>query len=274
MLNYNILRPLFTERLNEVFNNKQNKMVQTKKGPLVLSSNQVHTTTDYFLFRSIEGNRNKNLMHINRLKKSMAENYLFTVIIVNENYEIIDGQHRFDVISELNLPLHYIVCKGYGLNEVHILNQNSKTWNSDDYLTGYCNLGYKDYLLYKEFQENYGFGHNECMHILCGHSAGGTFIKELFNTGKFKVKNYEAACTIAEKILLIAPYYEGFKRRSFIFAMLNLFKNPNFEYTEFIGKLKLQPTAMTDCTTVESYITLIEEIYNYRRREKVNLRFS
>jgi ParB-like chromosome segregation protein Spo0J len=29
----------------------------------------------------------------------MAENYLFTVIIVNEKYEIIDGQHRFDVIK-------------------------------------------------------------------------------------------------------------------------------------------------------------------------------
>lgn len=27
-------------------------------------SNQVHTTTDYFLFKPIEGNRNKNLLHI------------------------------------------------------------------------------------------------------------------------------------------------------------------------------------------------------------------
>ena len=79
-------------------------------------------------------------MHINRLKKSMADNYLFTVIIVNENYEIIDGQHRFDVIK-IKTPLHYIMCCGYGLNEVHILNQNSKTWNADDYATGYCNLG-------------------------------------------------------------------------------------------------------------------------------------
>ena len=36
-------------------------------------------------------------------------------------------------------------CDGYGLNEVHILNQNSKTWNADDYLAGYCNLGNKNY---------------------------------------------------------------------------------------------------------------------------------
>lgn len=87
-------------------------MNNLKTEPMVKYSNQVHTTTDYFLFKTIEGNRNKNLMHINRLKKSMADNYLFTVIVVNENYEIIDGQHRFDVIKELKLPLHYIMCCG------------------------------------------------------------------------------------------------------------------------------------------------------------------
>ena len=95
------------------------------KEPMV-KDYQVHTTEDYFMFKPIDGNRNKNLLHINRLKKSMAENYLFTVIIVNEKYEIIDGQHRFHVIEELKLPLNYIVCKGYALEEVHILNANSK----------------------------------------------------------------------------------------------------------------------------------------------------
>ena len=236
--------------------------------PLV--TNQVHTTTDYFLFKSIDGNRNKNLLHINRLKKSMFENYLFTVIIVNENYEIIDGQHRFEVIQELKLPLNYIVCKGYGLNEVHILNQNSKTWNSDDYLTGYVNLGYIDYIKYLEFKEIYGFGHTECMSILSGNAKGKI---EIFYTGNFKIKNYFESVKIADRITIISKYYDGYKRRAFIFAMLQLFKNKNFEFTEFLEKLKLQPMALVNCTDITTYVTLIEDIYNYRRREKVNLRF-
>jgi hypothetical protein len=239
--------------------------------PMVKHSNQVHTTTDYFLFKPIEGNRNKNLLHINRLKKSMAETYLFTVIIVNEKYEIIDGQHRFDVIQELKLPLNYIVCNGYGLNEVHILNQNSKTWTSDDYLDGYCKLGYKDYLKYKEFKELYGIGHYECMWLLNGSQLSNP--TQVFFTGDFKIKNYNEACKIIEKIMLVEPYYEEWKRRSFILAMLQLFKNPNFELTEFLQKLKLQPTALSNCSTTNQYVSLIEEIYNYRRREKVNLRY-
>lgn len=232
---------------------------------------QVHTTTDYFMFKPIDGNRNKNLLHINRLKKSMQHNFLFTVITVNENYEIIDGQHRFDVIKELELPLNYIVCKGYGLKEVHVLNQISKTWNADDYLTGYCNLGYKDYLQYKEFKDAYGLGHNETLTILLGqHTHGGI---DVFYKGDFKVKDYDNACARIENILLIAPYYIGYKRRSFIYAMLNLFKNENFLLSEFLKKLKQQPTSLVDCTTMAKYIALIEEIYNYRRREKINLRY-
>ena len=242
-----------------------------KTEPMVKHINQVHTTTDYFLFKPIEGNRNKNLLHINRLKKSMAETYLFTVIIVNEKYEIIDGQHRFDVIQELKLPLNYIVCNGYGLNEVHILNQNSKTWTSDDYLDGYCKLGYKDYLKYREFKELYGIGHYECMWLLNGSQLSNP--TQVFFTGDFKIKNYNEACKIIEKIMLVEPYYEEWKRRSFILAMLQLFKNPNFELTEFLQKLKLQPTALSNCSTTNQYVSLIEEIYNYRRREKVNLRY-
>jgi hypothetical protein len=243
-----------------------------KKEPMAVS--QVHTTKDYHLFKSIDGNRNKNLMHINRLKRSMSENYLFTVITVNEKYQIIDGQHRFDVIKELSLPLNYVICNGYGLDEVHILNQVSKTWSAEDYMNGYCQLNYPDYLKYAEFKGRYGFGHVETITILSGYSSGINGDKlQTFYRGLFKVDDYKAACDVADKIEIIGQYYTGYKRRSFIYAMLNLFNNKNFEFTELIQKLKTQPTAMVDCTNVAQYISLIEEIYNYRRREKINLRY-
>ena len=73
--------------------------------------------------------------------------------------------------------------------------------------------------------------------------------------------------------MMIEPYYNAVRRRSFIYTMMSLFKNENFEFTEFLQKLKIQPTALQDCTNVTNYKVLIEEIYNYRRREKVNLRY-
>jgi hypothetical protein len=239
--------------------------------PMGKNSTQVHTTTDYSKFKPISGNRNKNLLHINRLKKSMAKNYLFTIIIVNENFEIIDGQHRFDVIQELQLPLHYLICKGYGLAEVQILNQNSKTWNADDYLTGYCQLGYEHYLEYAKFKKRFGFGNNVCMTLLSNNDSGSV-IKSFYN-GEFKIKDYNKAIDKANKIKLIGKYYDGYKRQTFVRAISQMLDKPLFDFTHFIQKLQIQPLALQNCNDVHQYKLLIEEIYNYRTREKINLRY-
>lgn len=238
---------------------------------------QVHTTNDYFLFKPLQGNRQINKLHLKRLKDAIEKNYLFTVIIVNENYEIIDGQHRFECIRDLQLPLHYIVCKGYGLSEVQILNQNGKNWNTSDYLYGYIDMGLEPYIIYKEFIDKYKFDYHSAMCLLTSSNASSNRnhdIQLTFKQGNLVIKDYQYAEGIAKKIWLLNGLYEGFLRRSFVFAMIRLLKNPEFELTEFISKLKLQPSALTDCTTVDQYITLIEEIYNYKRREKVNLRYS
>ena len=246
-------------------------MKHNKKEPMVQKTNQVHTTTDYHLFKSIDGNRNKNLLHINRLKKSMQENYLFTVIIVNENFEIIDGQRRFDVIKELYLPLRYIICLGYGLDEVHILNQNSKNWTSADYLEGYFNLGYAQYVNFKKFIVKHEINIQIAMYLLSGADSSDMIKK--FNSGEFKIKDLKEAENIIDKLHMCGAYFPQYKMRWFVFAMVKLLKKPQFEFTEFLQKLKTQPTALQVCNDVSQYISLIEEIYNYRRREKVNLRY-
>jgi hypothetical protein len=231
----------------------------------------VHTTKHYGLFKPIDGNRNKNLIHINRLKKSMSEKYLFTIIIVNENYEIIDGQHRFEVIKELNLPLHYVICEGYGLGEVHKLNQNAKKWTSSDYLDAYCNLGYIVYLNFKNFMRKHDISIQIAMFLLSGDDSGS--MVKTFNSGEFVISKISDAEIIMSKLNRCSVYFSNYKTRWFVFAIAKLSKKPQFVFDEFINKLKLQPTSLKKCTDVSGYIDLIEEIYNYRRHEKVNLRY-
>lgn len=233
----------------------------------VQSQYQIKTTTNYSLFRDISGNRVKNLQHLNRLEQSIKERYLFTVITVNEKMEIIDGQHRFEVLSKLGLPIHYVICKGYGLPEVHRMNTNTKNWTADDYMNAYVDLGYKDYITYKRFKENYGLSHSETRVLL------GKANKATFNSGSFKVRHYEQGVSDIERIYELKPYYEGVNRRSFILAMHSLLRRSNFEFDDFLHRVKMQPNKLVDCPTQASYVALIEDIYNYRRREKVNLRY-
>lgn len=236
---------------------------------------QVHTTRDYSLFKTLNGNRDVNQLHLTRLKESMKKKHLTTIIMVNEKFEIIDGQHRFLISQELKLPINYIISKNYGLAEVQVLNANMKNWQTIDYMNGYCDLEYEDYIIYREFVDTYKFSSQVAMFLLSDEQNGGfqDSITAKFREGKFKVKDYNEAKRKAEKILMIEPYYKGYSRRSFVLALNVMFKNENFEFTEFIAKLKIQPTALQDCTNVTQYKVLIEEIYNYRRREKINLRF-
>ena len=237
---------------------------------------QVHTTKDYSLFKILNGNRDVNHLHLSRLKESMKKNHLTTIIMVNEKFEIIDGQHRFLISQELKLSINYIVSKNYGLAEVQILNANMKNWTIVDYVNGYCDLGYKDYEIYRKFINEYGFTNQVALVLLsggfiCGNSE--VSISTKFKEGKFKINDLNNSKKMADKIMMIEPYYKGYLRRSFIFALIGMFKNENFEFTEFLAKLKQQPTTLQDCTNVSQYKSLIEEIYNYRRREKINLRF-
>lgn len=235
---------------------------------------QVLQTTDYSKFRVMEGNRNVNTLHLARLKISMEEDYLISPIIVNEGLEVIDGQHRLRCVEELGLPVYYIICEGYGVSEVHRYNGNSKNWTMDDFMSGYIEMGKKEYEFYKGFKERYGFGHTECLMMLTGY--GGGEANKIFQSGKLRIKKYNDACIIADKIKKIEPYYDGFKRRGFVGAIIYLLKNPSFDIEEFIDKLKFQQYKMYDCSRIEQYVELIEEIYNFKRRnhEKISLRYA
>ena len=243
--------------------------------PMTQIVGQVFITTNYELFNSIDGNRNVNKMHLSRLKKSMSEKQLLSPILVNNLMQIIDGQHRFLVCKELKLPIYYIMAEGYGLNEVHMLNANAKNWNHDDYMMGYINMGKKEYIVYAEYKKRYKFGHNECIRLLSSsrnYGDGGGNAKN-FHNGDFKIKGYKRACEIGDYIHKCLPLYEGSLRRSFINAITSLWDKDAFDAEYFLSQLEKNQSLMFDCPTSKLYLELIESVYNYRKRDKINLRY-
>jgi hypothetical protein len=232
---------------------------------------KVLTTRNYSQFLSLDDNRDLNQTHLGKLKESMQEVYLFNPIIVNEKLEVIDGQHRLEACKQLNLPVRYITVEGYGIREVQVMNAYSKNWGPKDYLDSYVKNGYTDYIAYKAFQEKYGFDHQVNLILLSNNDKSRGY--EEFNNGKFKIVNLRKAERIANYLMQIKAYYTGYRRRSFVYAIISVIDKKGFSMDELMAKIKLQPTALVDCISTEKYRELLEDIFNYRRREKVNLRF-
>lgn len=229
---------------------------------------EVRSTKDYFLFKAHGGNRQINQAHKNRLKKSMEESYLFSPIIVNQDNEIIDGHHRFECIKELGLPLYYFVVNNYGLSEMQRLNANLKKWNLQDHLDSYCDMGNKHYIELRRFMEYSRFTLSQALKVVGNRNT------KLFRFGDFKpeMKSFERAYEVSDAISAIEPFYKGARRNSFIAAISTLVKKKEFIIDKFINKLKVQPGVLVDYSKTSDYINAIELIYNYRNRNKVNLR--
>jgi len=252
--------------------------------------NQVRKTNDYSLFKPLVGNRVVNKLHVKRLKNSFEKTYLLNPIIVNDKFEIIDGQHRFQSAKELGKPVNFIVAPGYGLREVQILNENMKNWRKEDYLNAYCDLGHPEYLRFREFMNQFpDFGIVNCeallrdsinvkkslrsTELISKTNKSGTYALNDFQEGNLEIKDYDSAVENAEKIMMVKPYYDGYNRRTFVSAMIMVFKNENYNHAQFLSKLSYQPNAIQHCVNVTQYKLIIEEIFNYRSREKVSLRY-
>ena len=230
----------------------------------------VNKTNDYNMFSFIDGNRNINESQLTRLTKSIEDNYIPIPIVVNEKKQIIDGQHRYTVVKSLNKPVYYIEIEGLRLAEVHTLNTIAKNWSHDDYMNSYADKGIGAYIKYREFKNKYNFSHNDSLALLNGIRTGGSLWQQ-FKDGLLTITSYNNAVNKADKITMIKEYYDGYKRRAFIFAMMRVFNNKEYNHTEFLKKLSYQSTKLVDCTKAIEYLALIEEIYNYKRKNKVRL---
>ncbi len=264
----------------------------TVKQPMAQVVGHVCQTMDYSLFNTLKGNRNINQAHLYRLTKSIGEQYLLSPIVVNERFEIIDGQHRFNAAKANNLPINYIVAPGYGLREVQVLNSNSSNWSNMDYLNAYCDMNIDSYIYFRDFMKRWpDFKFNSTYSIVTNTRnlipSKTLIIDELKNSGNGTGKTHfnpfkSGELRIADKALIektakcisdFKQFYPNYHRRTFVVSMISLFGLEHYDHERMIAKLRLQPTAMKDCTTVTQYRKLLTDIYNYKSQNKVSLEF-
>lgn len=239
----------------------------------------VYFTKNYEMFEFLEDNRKINQRNKNKLMKSIAKYAkLFSALIVNEKGQIIDGQHRLKSRMELekNLPIdqrtgiHYIICKGYGIIEVQILNDAVKRWDGLDYLHSYCQQGNESYLTFKSFMEKYDTDYWITLRLLTGNLNAGKKghgdMNDLFRRGELTIKSddYLSSCALMEKIQEIKNnnWFVGDIDRPFIIAFHKVYNIPDFNYRMFVKKLSNTKTQIVQEPKLELYLKQFGRIYN------------
>jgi hypothetical protein len=231
-------------------------------------SNSIYSTTDYDKFTTVRGNRIIKPLHLKKLKNAITNNNLLSAspIIVNERMEVVDGQHRLQVAKDLKLPVYYMIVPGLKLKDVQTINANSHQWSADAYALSYVELGNPNYIKYVQFRDKYKFFHAEACAIL-SHGSEKKPNQE-FKDGLFVIKDYAMCEQIAQNILDFEPHYTGFRRRSFVRAMIKISRMPFYKHDVMMQKVRYQSTRLVDCVALNDYLLLLEQIYNYKNKDR------
>ena len=237
--------------------------------------NEVYSTKDYNKFKFRGDNRIIKESHVKGLVKNMRERgwESGSYVVINERGEVIDGQHRVRAAIQVGIPIHYTIEKKTGFETIRNLNRNQKNWAISDHIHGFVEENNPHYIKLNNFSKEFpDLKITECM-MLCKNSFTSCSRDE-FESGNFKTKDMVVAREWGNNIMSLKPYFKGYNRSIFVRALVKILSNKQeFDFKRFLHKIQLRPNLIVMCGTVEQYVGMIEEIYNYSSRDKINLRF-
>jgi hypothetical protein len=236
--------------------------------------NEIYQTKDYAKFKLIKTNRDIKNPKIKKLSKSMLSVGWLpgSYVVVNSKWEVIDGQHRLMAAMSLNLPIVYTMERKADENVMRGLNMAGDNWSLSDHLNGFVKDGNEHYMKLSKFMKDFPeLKITECM-MLCKNGYISVQ-RGTFEAGEFTTKNMNTAYMWGEYVMRLKPFAKFFNTGIFVRALLCCLTKKGFNFDDFMRKIELRPTSLVKCGTREQYIELFENIYNYRRSEKLNLRY-
>ena len=220
----------------------------------------IKVTKNYEQFSYVKGNRSIDSLHLDKLSKAMAKEYVPVPIIVNSNFEILDGQHRFEACKRNMLPLYFMVTDDWSLKSIRSMNTILKKWSVKDYVQSYKALEKTiagPYTTLEWYSKTYGIPYEASIMIL--HHKGVTLGKKVmqeFKEGKFTIQDLTHSKKFGDFLLKIKPYWADYNKRAFINALCHLDQDHRFNRKQFLERLDKHSMKMRKCTNALDYVQL------------------
>jgi hypothetical protein len=200
---------------------------------------KVYMSYDYDKFTTLDRNRELNLANKKKLMESMKEEQLIIPIIVNQYYQIIDGQHRFFSSKELGLPIFYIINRNYGIEQVIRANTVGVNWTKENFLQSYVNQGLQTYKELDEIRKDYAVNIGTLLSIIAEFKGqSNEYITNQFENGVLKIGDHFGGITFFLYQLEMFNTYEGYKKSSFVKAFLKLYLYEEYDPEQMQKQVK------------------------------------
>ena len=249
-------------------------------------NSDVMKSSDYEKFSILEQNRVVNDKHVNELVVSIQNSGQLTPIIINEKFEIIDGQHRFDACKILKIPVMYLISYKTSINEVILMNNTQKSWKLHDYLRCFSDKKWHNHETYQKvdkFMREHDLKLTTCIVLLSeGTGSGGATGSSLagqglvsFRKGTYKIGNFARAQAIAKilsEIKAFAPDLVGSDR--FCRSYCKLSSEPKWNHDSAVYQIKKYRRKYDGASSKEEALQGLLAVYNYNqlKSKKISIR--
>ena len=224
----------------------------------------IMVTENYDMFKKIGGNRKINKANYAKIVKSMKEEQLIIPIVVNEKYEIIDGQHRFTACIDLGKPVYFYMVRGYVLEQVKRANIASSNWKKENYLDMFIAEKNEIYIEFEEIKERYDLNISNLLKIFAivqekqSARVGYEFENVTFTLdGKMEVLRFLTA-------LEDFNFFKFYKSNNFLIAFTRLYFKSEYDHDKMKTKLITHRNSLEKRSTSDEYLVLLcNRIYSF-----------
>lgn len=237
-------------------------------------------TTDYKIFKFRKDNRDKIMQgHVNSLVNSIKSRNMLSYrpILVNEQMEILDGQHRLLAAQQLGIPIFYEIKKDAKKEDIIYLNI-SKAWTDIDFFNFFVKNEYEEYKKLHYFMEEHKLPLKVALDLILGRSEE----RRKFRSGKFvfeKIAEKKEIISICNKTLALVKRVKGnitsantwASTRRFWAAMFYFFQQDNFSEEKWLRNLEKYIEKFNTRPTKNDYLKLMTEVFNKHNLNPIKL---
>jgi len=229
---------------------------------------------NYGDFKLINGNRIIDPKKVKAISSEVTGglNLLkYNPIMVDEEGNVYDGQHRLKVSIETNNPVYYVICPKMTLKEIAKLNSRGSNWKIKDFVNAFARSGNKNYIKLEELQKEYApIKYNVLARMLRIGEPGPSNIWRIIAEGNFKVKHLEETIKILDFCYLFS-YHKLWCKHQFMYPMYRIMDLPELNRGRLMSQMEKQFDGFVHSSDWRHYANQINHAYNFKEKDKIKL---
>lgn len=237
---------------------------------------EIKKTNKYDMFKFSKVNAPINYAHVDKIAASIKiKNMLhMRAIMVNEDMEIIDGQHRLLAAKKVGVDIYYQIDETLSDDDMAILNSNARIWGPGDFLHHFVSRGNENYKKLNNFLKVHDLKLYDGLALL-GKGGGGVAADLRAGTFQFPDPNKAIeAAEGAEKIKEILNYISDtsinrlpFLNHKTVFrSLIPLVTHPDFDLKLMLRKIDMLLPKIIKKADTQSYFEMFRDIYNWKNQ--------